>query len=380
MPLLIEDSARNTVPGWTLDAVSENVASGVVLSPFTTPRTGNSYKGNTRNTIRRLREGGADVWFDPETHALQMPAAGDFRYYDDWPLWAAARGRLGSEGDMRDHVERVFAVQDGLTAPHLAPTILLHAPQSTTSQRALALARIAAEVDSDCYLSIAGDPAFWAGGPGLDAHIGALAQFEPGGWFVTVVRNLAILPVQAIPEEVHGLCRTVRSLSEDGPVHVSHGDLAGLPAVAAGATSVGTGWDARQRVSSYASYEERDGGDGGSWFKQATLEGILSQLTQSDYQVLRQQNPPLSAQLAPGTVPPGPKEAFLHHATVLSTVVEALRGLSAADAYRELVRRYGAARREWPAVARALGATPRADAWITPLAEGLTLYGRTEGF
>ena len=45
---------------------------------------------------------------------------------------------------------------------------------------------------------------------------------------MTVVRNIPVLPVPAMAEEIHGLCRTVRSLSEDGPVHVSHGDLAAL--------------------------------------------------------------------------------------------------------------------------------------------------------
>jgi hypothetical protein len=379
--LLIEDSARNTVPGWTLEAVSQGVARGVVLSPFTTPRTGNGYKGNTRAAIERLRDGGAEVWFDPETHALQMPAVGDFRYYDDWPLWNGARGQLASDGDMRDHVERVFAEQDRLGAPHLAPTILLHAPQSTTSQRALDLARIAIDIDPDCRLAVAGDPAFWAGGQALDAHVGALAQFEPGGWWVTVVRNLAYLPVQAIPEEIHGLCRTVRALSEDGPVHVSHGDLAGLPGVAAGATTLGTGWDARQRVCSYQSYEERgDGSDGGSWFKQATLEGLLSQMTQGEYQVLTQQNGGLASRLVPGTVPPGPKEAFLHHASVLSRVVGALRALPPDAAHGELIGRYDGALRDWPTVAQALGTASRADAWITPLRDGQVRYGRTEGF
>lgn len=380
MTLLIEDTARNNLAAWTIEAVSRGHAAGAVLSPFSTPRHA-GYKQSARETVQRLQAEGAEVRFDPETHALQMPAVGDFRYYDDWPLWGGSRGRLSSQADMRDHVEHVFSQQDDLGVSHLAPTILLHSPQSATSGKALELAQVAVDLDPDCQLAIAGDAAFWAAGSRLDAHVGALAQLEPSAWSMTVVRGLTVLPAQAIPEEVHGLCRTARALSEDGPVHVSHGDLAGLPAIAAGATSLGTGWDPRQRVSAYASYEQRDPDtDGGQWFKQVTLEGLLSLLTHADVSVLAQQDSALASLLLPGTVPPGPKEAFLHHVEVLTRVVSVLRQLSPSDAHNELVQRYVKARQDWPSAASAANTPPRGDAWITPLEDGHVLYGKTEGF
>jgi hypothetical protein len=382
MPLLIEDSARNVMPSWAINAVGLGIAQGAVLSPFTTPRVGTGYKRGVHDIIQRLRDGGAEVWLNPETHSLQMPAVGDFRYYDDWPLWAGPRGDLSSEGVMRGHVEHVFEEQDRLGVPHLAPTILLHSPQSATSQNALDLARIAVETDPTCRLTIAGDPAFWAAGSVLDSHIGALAQLEPSGWWLTVVRNLTSLPVPAIPEEVHGLCRTSRALSEDGPVHISHGDLAGLPAIAAGATTLGVGWDTRQRVCSYGSYEQRDasGESGGQWLTQVTFEGLLSHWTQGDAQVLAQQDPQLSMRLTPGTVGPGPEEAFSHHATVLTRVANPLQQLPPRDAYQALIDRYDAATSDWQSAAAAVGTTSRHGAWITPLSDGLRLYGRTEGY
>lgn len=381
MSLLIEDTARNNEASWALQAVDDGNARGAVLSPFSTPRYSTGYKQAAHETVRRLIDGGAEVWLDPETHALQMPAVGDFRYYDDWPLWPGARGQLASPGDMRGHIERVFEEQDRLGVPHLAPTILLHSPQSGTSQSALQLAAVAVDLDATCRLAIAGDTAFWAGGPALDAHVGALAQLEPDGWWVTVVRGVAILPVQAYPEEVHGLCRTVRALSEDGEVHVSHGDLAALPAIAAGATTLGTGWDPRQRISAYTSYEERGGGgEGGQWFQQATLEGLLSLLPRAEANVLAQQNNALATTLLPGTVPPGPREAFHHHADVLSRVVADLRGRTPPDAHTSLRDRYASARVQWTNVANVLHVPSRADAWVTPLLDGHTLYGKTEGF
>jgi hypothetical protein len=380
MTLLIEDTARNNLASWTLSAVQANAAVGAVISPFTTPRSSTSYKQSGRQTIARLRDGQASAWFDPTTHALQMPNVGDFRYYDDWELWDGVRGALGTHGEQQDHVQRVFAVQDTLGVPHLAPTILLHSPQSTSSQRAVDLAQVAVEEHDESFLSIAGDAAFWAAGAALDAHIGALAQLEPAGWFVTVVRNVPVLPVPTMAEEVHGLCRTVRSLSEDGPVHVSHGDLAALAAVVAGASTVGTGWDPRQRVCAYTSYAQRDTtGDGGQWFVQSTVRGLLSLLGRADAQLLAAQNQALSQRLMPGQVPPGPAEAFQHHAEVLSDLVRQLQPGGQA-AYQALDALYLAARADWPTVAAALGGSSQADAWTTQLLNGLRGFAAVEGW
>jgi hypothetical protein len=208
-----------------------------------------------------------------------------------------------------------------------------------------------------------------------------MAQLEPGAWRLTVVRALTVLPAPAMPEEIHGLARTARALSENAVVQLSHGDLAALPAVAAGATVSGTGWDPRQRICAYASYEERDaGGDGGQWFQQATLEGLLSLLTRADAALLMQQNAALAQSLLPGPVPPGAKEAFLHHVSVLARIVDELIAADPPSAYRRLVDRYEQGRTDWPAAATAINATSRADAWITPLLDGLQRYGRTEGY
>lgn len=380
MTLLIEDTARNNLALWTADAVNAGTAEGAVLSAFATPRVNTGYKQSGAQTIARLKADGATVWFDPMTHALQMPNVGDLRYYADWDLWGGITGALSTDADRTDHVRRVFELQDQLGTPHLAPTILLHSSQSTTSQRALELAQAAVGQDPGCYLSIAGDSAFWSGGTSLDAHVGALAQLEPGGWFCTVVRNLPVLPVPAAAEEVHGLCRTVRSFSEDGPVHVSHGDLAALPAVVAGATSVGTGWDPRQRVCAYTTYAPRDAtGDGGQWFVQSTLAGLLSLLGRADAQILAAQNPALATALLPGQVPPGPSEAFLHHASVLSDLVTRLTG-GGQTAYTDLLGLYQSARTSWPTVATTIGRPNSADAWLRELEAGLRRFGATEGW
>jgi hypothetical protein len=191
---------------------------------------------------------------------------------------------------------------------------------------------------------------------------------------------MAVVPVPATAGEVQGLCRTVRALSEEAPVHISHGDLAGLPAVAAGGSSLGTGWDVRQKVSAYTNYAAPDPDvEGGAWFSQATHQGLASCLVRSDAQVLADRDPVLSARLLPGPFRPGAKEAWLHHAAVLKHHSDGL-DLPYRDGYQELIQVYETAQVEWPVVAGVLGSAPRADAWITPLRMGLEAYGRAEGF
>lgn len=383
MSLWIEDTARNVLGAWAEETSAAGLVDAAVLSPFSTPYE-KDWKPGAVETVQRLHEAGLQVWLDPETHVFQMPAVGAFRYYQSWDLWSGVFGALGSDADRRDHVERVFAVQDALGVPHLAPTLLLHSAQSQTSQEALELSRVAVEVDPGCRLSIAGDSTFWGAGHLLDGHVGALAQLDPSGWFVTVARHLAIVPVPATSAEIHGLCRTVRALSEDAPVHVSHGDLAGLPAMAAGGASLGTGWDVRQKVSAYSSYLAPDPqSEGGGWFGRATYEGLLSCLIRGDAQVLSNREPALSAQLLPGVLPLGTnaKPPWLHHAVVLKRVCDALLApIPHRQAYEELRTRYEAANQAWGSVASALGTPARADEWIAPLLDGLLAYGVTEGY
>lgn len=381
MHILVEDTARNNLCSWTQRAVEGGTAKGAILSPFASPRLNNGYKQSAQETAERIRDCGGEFWFDPSTHALQMPNVGDYRYYVDWDLWGqGAQNVLTSKGDQRDHVSRVFAIQDELGAPHLAPTVLLHSPQSTTSQRALEMAEIAAELDPQCFITVAGDAGFWGAGNVLDAHVGGLAQIAPAGWFLVVARSLSVLPVPVDKEDVHGLCRTARSLSEDGPVHVSHGDLAALPAFTAGATTIGTGWDPRQRVYAYSNYAQREaGGEGGQWFAQTTLEGLLSLLPRAEVELLNSGDASLAVRLLPGNVPPGAPERWDHHAQVLHNLGVALASGGKAS-YETLQAAYETALSDWGSAAAVIGTSSKASAWLQEVSAGLRLFAASEGW
>lgn len=384
MSIFIQDSVRNNLAAWAENAVRAGEALGAVLSPFASPVNGTGYKPDVSVVADRVKAAGGEIWFDPTTHALQMPQVGDFRYYDQWDLWAPnSRGLLADEAQQRDHIRRVFQVQDSLSAPYLAPTVLLHSAQSQTSQRAIQMSTLAMEeaAAKPVWLSIAGDTHFWAAQGELDAHIGALDQLEPAGWFITVIRPQAAVPVPAHQDEVAGMMRNVYALSQDRPVRIGHGDLAGLPAIAAGATSLGTGWDIRQRVCAYSDYAARAaGGPGGQWYKRPTLEGLLGDMKSNEYQVFLSQNRPLAESLTSGQFPAGAENAFRHHARVLSSVIDELNALDGEARVRALRERYARAEAAWPTAQRTSGCAVGGDPWIRSLIEGMDQFMVGEGW
>lgn len=383
MSILIHDTARNTMASWTSRAVIAGHARGGVLSPFSSPVSGTGYKPDASVTVQKIRDNGGEIWFDAATHALDMPDVGDFRYYDEWDLWSAGRGSLGTEPQIRDHVRRVFAIQTEMSAPLLAPTRLLHSAQSSTSQHAYEIARIAMEEGSgrDVWVSVVGDTHFWSAGNELDAHMGLLDQLEPAGWLFTVARPQNSWPSVVSPTEVAGLMRTVFALSKEYEVIIGHGDLQALPAVAAGATTVGTGWDVRQRICAYPDYASRDGGsDGGQWFQRRTLEILLGALMPNEYSVLLDQDLSRAERLTQGIIATGPGNVFSHHARTLTSIIEELNlltGKARVDRYRD---RLQAARAEWVEVQRITGCTSAASQWIDPLLAGVDQFVVDEGW
>lgn len=382
MTVFIEDTPRNNLAAWVPEAVGLGYARGAILSPFASPFVGNSYKPAAPRIVAQLQDADAEVWFDPATHALQMPLVGDFRYYDAWGLWGGTRGDLSSAGLQRDHVRRVLEAQEGLGSQPLSPTVLLDSTSGGPVETALAMAEEALAQRTECALSIAGTPAFWAAEDDLDAVVGAFAQLNARRWLLAVVRSATALPVGASLGEVAGLCRTSRSLQQFGSVHVSHGDLAALPAVAAGASSVGSGWDTRQRVCSSTSYESRDpSAGGGGWFKRPTFQGLFGLLSRAEAERFVSQESALATRLLPGSLhPDGPKEAFLHHVACLSRLVDTASTGDFQTRYRNLNDLYLTARRNWPVASQAAGTLSAAAQWVEPFMGGLSTYAQGEGW
>ena len=185
--LLVEDSPRNLLK-WIEGAVEKrHHLPGAVISPFASPVAKVKNHRSVREISDAMLEIGGQVWFDPQTHALQMSNVGDFRFYDGYDLWAGGRGDLSSSDLRQGHIDKVFAIQSSLHATRLAPTILLHHGESQDSERALALAEAACETSPDCWLTIAGTGPFWASREALDAHIGLSPNWSQpvGSWFLS---------------------------------------------------------------------------------------------------------------------------------------------------------------------------------------------------
>lgn len=283
----------------------------------------------------------------------------------------------------REHVRRVFKHQSDLAVPLLAPSPLLPSGLNNVSTLALETAKVALELQPSTWLTIAGVGTFWSDGRDLDAHVGALAALAPAGWFISFVQPDNELPPKLTADEVYGICRTVRALSEYAPVHVSHGDFAALPAVAAGAMTVGTGWDKRQRVVSFTDYVVRAESRGqASWYERPTLLGLLGTLEKkADGALLMQQDPTLAARLGGLPPVPGPKDSFRHHVAQLDAAVVRIQGAgSYRQRYDELDRMYIEAATNWAAVRVATGLRDRTSTWVTPYQQGLRMYAQSEGW
>ncbi|WP_175338357.1 hypothetical protein [Leifsonia sp. C5G2] len=389
MTTLIEDSPRANLAGWIGEAVQNGTASGAVLTPWASPyvhRGGPGLKPGIGKRTEELRDSGIPYWFDPMTHVLQMTGVGDYRYYREYPLWGGPQGDLTLDSYRREHVRRVFRLQNEVGALHLAPAPLLPSGLNNLSTLALDTAKAAMDLEPDTYLTIAGTSSFWSDAGDLDAHVGALAALQPSGWFISFVQPSNDLPPAVTADEVFGVARTVRALSEYAPVHISHGDFAALPAVAAGAYSVGTGWDKRQRVVAYSDYgprpvpvpgEQQMGG----WLERPTLAGLLGSLGKSDGALLSRQDPALATRLGGLPSAPGAKDAYLHHVAQLQFAISRVEGAATYEQrFRDLDAMYTAAAVNWAALQTSTGIRDASSRWIFPYQQGLRMYALSEGW
>ena len=190
------------------------------------------------------------------------------------------------------------------------------------------------------------------------------------------------MPPSATADEIYGLMRTTFALSEDRPVRVAFGDTAALPAVAAGAEAIGTGWDIRQRICAYQDFEERaaDQNGGGGWYQRPTLGGLMGGLSNNEYGVLVSESATLASRLSPGVIGPKPEQAFRHHATVLTTIVDELNTLTGRPRVDALRQRYIDAIANWPTVKRITGAKIASDRWVKPFLDGVDQFMSSEGW
>lgn len=383
--VLIHDGRRIGHRKWCVDAVSGGSADGVVLNPFATPRVAEPRHPSASDLALAVRGSKGEVVFDAMTHALFLPGSNKRDFYDAWELWGPAGANVESAALRLAHVERVFDRQSQVGAPHLAPTLQLRSPQSADAYVAHDLARVARGLDQDCWQSLVGTRSFWSSGPHLDAYVGSLASLRAPVWMITVANELVVDHVPDLTDTVAfaGLCRTVHSLSLRSRVILAYGDFAGLPAVAAGADTVGSGWDRAQRTFDPLAF--RVDSDPGiripaSYVTQGELNSVLRRDTA---EAIERWDPVRARAIRGGPMPPSDQAQRMHHLLQLRSAVQQI---IAADSRQtrvsELRKRYRVAAADFDSLIADLRPLVRESdktAWVTNPASALEAYANSEG-
>ncbi len=380
--ILIHDSGRSGKLSWVIEMLQARHAVGFVASPWETPPAPEPRRPAARDIVATLAGEGATVLFDPESYGVFVPGGNRRAIYDSWGLWPNGEPSKDPQSTAA-HVERVAEIQQQLGVPFLAPTLHLESPTGPDAVLALeALNRMRTMASGGGWIaSITGTPSFWAAGPELDAFIGQVATLRPEQAVLAVLRPSGRYPwVDLTADEVAGICRTTTSLSVRMPVMVGRTDFAGLPAVAAGASWIGTGWDLKQRVLSGELFRTDPGIRRQS--QRVSHIGLLASLKRREAEQLRAGDGALSAALVPGPLPIDSNGHWQHHLSIMAAAVHVIGTQpTPRDRVRVLASTYEAAAAAFGEVVRhvrPLEAT--GNQWIVPLAEGVRQYAASEGF
>lgn len=192
------------------------------------------------------------------------------------------------------------------------------------------------------------------------------------------------VPDLTATEAFAGLCRTVHSLSLRSRVIIAYGDYAALPAVAAGADTVGSGWDRGQRTFDPLAF--RVDSDPGIRIPASyvTQGGLNSVLRRDTAEAIERWDPTRARSIRGGSMPPSDQAQRMHH---LSQLRSAVGRIDAADSNRgarvdELRDQYRTAAVDYDDLIVALPRIVRdADkaAWTSNPAAALEYYAGSEG-
>tara|TARA_R110002124_G_scaffold49895_1_gene145757 strand:+ start:1125 stop:2195 length:1071 start_codon:yes stop_codon:yes gene_type:complete len=355
------------------------------MSAFSTPRVAAPRSPSAELFADGIRKVNGEVIFDVETHAKLLSGSNKTEHYDTWELWGPAGEGLDSPNRQLQHLERVFQRQVGLGVPRLAPTIALDSPGSMEAGYALQTAAVARGLFGEAWQSIVGNRTFWRSGFLLDEHIGKLVALESPVWVVTVSNDMVMGPAPdlADTEAFSGLLRSVHSLSERSRVILTRSDFSGLLGVAAGADSIGAGWDRAMRTFDPLSYHRASDAGIRIPASYVTQDALLAVLRRDTADAIERLDPTLATSLRGGGMPPSEGAEREHHLASLSRRLNSLSGLSArADRIQMLRDSYSAAAHAFDdLIARIPGSVKAADktTWNGQQSAVLESYATAEG-
>lgn len=385
--ILIHDSRVVGHRKWSRDAVDAGHAAGMIVTPFTTPRIAEDRHPNAATLADDMQDLGGSFIFDPMTHIRQLSTTNKIEFYDQWDLWPGGIRGLDTSGARAAHVERVFEVQDSLQAPALAPTVQLSDPVSRDADTALELARVARGLSNNAWHSLVGTRQFWSAGAALDGYVGSLATLRARVWVITVANEVVLdsEPDMKNTDAFVGLCRTVRSLSRRSRVILSYADYAGLPAVAAGADTLGTGWHRAQKTfdpNAGAWHIDSDPGirRQAEYVTQGALHAVLRRDTADQ---IARWNAGRAAIIRGGPMPPSANIQRMHHLRQLTSAVREIDAQTTPrQRYISLRDRYATASQAFDDLISAPPAVRPHDkeVWNIAMSDVLESYATGEGF
>ncbi len=383
MSVLIQDGRRGGHVGWATASLGTRSSSGVVISPFHTPRLARPRHRAASDVAQEVLKAGGEAIFDATTHARLHLGTNDLMHYNTWQLWGPAGVGLDTDDRRLQHVEQVFQNQTALRTPILAPTLSLESATGDPATAALETARAAAALNSKAWQSLAGTRSFFRDGVDLDTHVGQLASLRSSTWAVTLVNGVIVdnAPDYEDSDALVGLLRTVHSLSLRSRVILLHADLGGLAAVAAGANTLGGGWDRGMRYFDPESFRVSSGSPriAASYVTQGGLVSVLKR-TVADALV----RIPSADLMRGGRLPADDAAEREHHLTQLTRLTDrvAAHGINRRARVAEARAIFEQAMAWWDAANSALPRSTMPPAmrtrWLQQPYNALKLYAEAE--
>jgi hypothetical protein len=303
--------------------------------------------------------------------------------YDQWPLWPHyGRGNLDDSGAIADHVRAVFSIQAGLGVPYLAPTVCVDTPTGPAAELARELAAESKRQQPKCILTISGKNSFWRAGPVLDTYIGRIARLRAPAFYIVPVRDRIGYPTDLTDTAaIAGWLRTIHSLTIRSRVIAAFTDHLGIVSAAAGADTVGTGWDQAQRTCYPEAFRDTDGF--GRTIVYSPHPGLLARFTATAARALEDLAPTFSEAMRWGE--PIPTDMRGHRIQHLRFLKEQIRTVldskQHADRVAAVQQSFNDAALAWQqAIALGSQEVGRKEqaAWLDGLRSGFDAYVRAE--
>lgn len=390
MTILLHDGRRGGHATWLKEAITAGLVDGAIFNPFATPPTTVPRNPSAATVIADLRGGqspgstGPEILFDSASWAATLPGTDLWQGYDEWDLWPHhARGDLRDADAIADHVGAVFKIQSELGVPYLAPTVAVDTATGQAAETALELAAEASRQQRGCMITLCGMNSFWRAGPALDAYIGQLARLRASACYVIPLRDRAGYPADLTDTDaIAGWLRSIHSLSLRSRVIAAYTDHLGVIAAAAGADTVGTGWDQGQRVCSPGAFRTSD--PGGQNINYSPHPGLLARFTETVAKGLSDLASAFAEAMRWGhAIPSDMREHREQHFRALNEQVTAVlnAGAAPADRYPAVRHMFTGADLSWgQAVALGVQGVSRNEKalWLDGMRNGFEAYVRAE--